>query len=112
MKAILFDQPGDPDVLRYDDAPDPQPGAEELLVRVHATAVNRADLLQRRGGYAPPPGASPILGLELAGEVVEGRDSWHPGDRVMAVVTGGSYAEYAVVPAGVAMRIPEKIGFE
>jgi len=71
MKAILFDQPGDPDVLRYDDAPDPQPGADELLVRVHATAVNRADLLQRRGGYAPPPGASPILGLELAGEVVQ-----------------------------------------
>ena len=110
MKAIVYDQPGDP--LRLSDVPDPKPGQGELLVRVHATAVNRADLLQRRGGYAPPPGASPILGLELAGEVVEGRDSWHPGDRVMAVVTGGSYAEYAVVPAGVAMRIPEKIGFE
>src|SRR5207237_565756 len=61
VKAILFDQPGDADVLRYDDAPDPQPGADELLVRVHATAVNRADLLQRRGGYAPPPGASARL---------------------------------------------------
>src|SRR3982751_1088191 len=112
MKVILFDQPGEADVLRYDDAPDPQPGADELLVRVHATALNRADLVQRRGGYAPPAGASPILGLELAGEVVGGTDSWHTGDRVMAVVTGGSYAEYAVVPAGVAMRIPEKIGYE
>ncbi|MBI1259008.1 MAG: zinc-binding dehydrogenase [Chloroflexi bacterium] len=110
MKAILYDQPGDP--LRLGDAPDPQPGAGELLVRVHAAALNRADLLQRRGGYAPPPGASPILGLELAGEVVQGVDAWKPGDRVMAVVTGGGYAEYAVVPAGVAMRIPEKIGFE
>ena len=59
-------------------------------MRVHATALNRADLLQRRGGYAPPPGASPILGLELAGEVVQGVDEWQAGDRVMAVVTGGA----------------------
>ena len=110
MKAIVYDQPGDP--LRLGDAPDPQPGEGELLVRVHATALNRADLLQRRGGYAPPPGASPILGLEMAGEVVQGVDAWQPGDRVMAVITGGAYAEYAAVPAGVAMRIPEKIGFE
>jgi putative PIG3 family NAD(P)H quinone oxidoreductase len=108
MKAILFDNPGDPDVLRYADAPDPQPGPDELLVRVHATAVNRADLLQRRGGYAPPPGASPILGLELAGEVVHPAGDWRAGDRVMAVVTGGGYAELAAVPAGMAMRIPER----
>jgi putative PIG3 family NAD(P)H quinone oxidoreductase len=112
MKAILFDQPGDPDVLRYDDAPDPQPGADELLVRVHATAVNRADLLQRRGGYAPPPGASPILGLELAGEVVQPAGEWRTGDRVMAVVTGGGYAELAAVPAGMAMRIPERFSYQ
>jgi len=112
MKAILFDQPGDPDVLRYGDAPDPQPGADELLVRVHATAVNRADLLQRRGGYAPPPGASPILGLELAGEVVQPVGEWHTGDRVMAVVTGGGYAEVAAVPAGMAMRIPERFSYQ
>src|SRR5204863_1117569 len=109
MKAILVSQPGGPEVLQYGDTPDPSPAEGELLVRVHATALNRADILQRRGGYAPPPGASPILGLELAGEVVEGTDSWHVGDRIMAVVTGGSYAEYAVVPSGVAMRIPEKI---
>ncbi len=111
MKAILFDQPGEPDVLRYDHAPDPQPGADELLVRVHATAVNRADLLQRRGGYAPPPGASPILGLELAGEVVQPAGEWRTGDRVMAVVTGGAYAELAAVPAEMAMRIPERFSY-
>ena len=112
MKAILFDQPGEADVLRYDDAPDPQPGADELLVRVHATAVNRADLLQRRGGYAPPPGASPILGLELAGEVVQPAGEWRAGDRVMAVVTGGAYAELAAVPVGMAMRIPERFSYQ
>ncbi len=112
MKAIQFSLPGDPDVLDYGDAPDPQPAANELLVRVRATAVNRADVLQRRGGYAPPPGASPILGLELAGEVVRGAGAWHPGDRVMAVVTGGGYAELAAVPAGVAMPIPKNLSFE
>src|SRR5215212_1394743 len=112
MKAILFDQPGDADVLRYDDAPDPQPGADELLVRVHATAVNRADLLQRRGGYAPPPGASPILGLELAGEVAQPVGEWRIGDRMMAVVTGGGYAELAAVPAGMAIRIPERFSYQ
>jgi putative PIG3 family NAD(P)H quinone oxidoreductase len=112
MKAILFDQPGDADVLRYDDALDPQLGADELLVRVHATAVNRADLLQRRGGYAPPPGASPILGLELAGEVVQSAGEWRSGDRVMAVVTGGAYAELAAVPVGMAMRIPERFSYQ
>ena len=112
MKAILFERPGDADVLRYGDAPDPQPGADELLVRVRATAVNRADLLQRRGRYDPPPGSSPILGLELAGEVVSGAGDWRPGDRVMAVVTGGGYAELAVVPAGTAIRIPRGCSFE
>jgi tumor protein p53-inducible protein 3 len=112
MKAILFDAPGDPGVLRYADAPEPQPGEDELLVRVHATAVNRADLLQRRGGYAPPPGASPILGLELAGEVLEPCGEWRAGDRVMAVVTGGAYAELAAVPAGMAMRIPERFSYQ
>jgi putative PIG3 family NAD(P)H quinone oxidoreductase len=112
MKAILFEQPGDPDVLRYAETADPTPGVGELLVRVRATAVNRADLLQRRGGYAPPPGASPILGLELVGEVVHPAGAWQAGDRVMAVVTGGAYAELAAVPAGMAMRIPEQLSFE
>jgi tumor protein p53-inducible protein 3 len=112
MKAILFDQPGDANVLRYDDTPDPQPGADELLVRVHATALNRADLMQRRGGYAPPPGASPILGLELAGEVVQPAEGWSVGDRVMAVVTGGGYAELAIVPCGMAIRIPDRFSYQ
>src|SRR5258706_7752 len=76
MKAILFDQPGGPEVLHYGDAPDPRPGAGELLVRVRATAINRADILQRRGGYPPPEGASPILGLELAGEGVLTTAGW------------------------------------
>lgn len=112
MKAILFDAPGGPDVLRYGDAPDPALAEGELLVRVRATAVNRADTLQRRGAYPPPAGASPILGLELAGEVVQPAESWRVGDRIMAVVTGGGYAELATVPAGMAMRIPDTFSFE
>ncbi|MFN4294274.1 MAG: NAD(P)H-quinone oxidoreductase [Thermoflexales bacterium] len=112
MKAMLFDAPGGPEALRYGDAPDPQPAEGELLVRVRATAVNRADTLQRRGHYAPPPGASPILGLELAGEVAQPAGPWQTGDRVMAVVTGGGYAELATVPAGMAMRIPDRFSFE
>ncbi len=112
MRAIVFDQPGDPDVLRVDEVPDPQLSAGEILVRVYATAVNRADLLQRRGAYPPPRGASPILGLELAGEVLEPAGPWQPGDRVMAVVTGGGYAELATVPVGMAMPIPDSLSFE
>lgn len=112
MKAILFDAPGGPEVLRYGDAPDPRPAEGELLVRVRATAVNRADTLQRRGNYAPPPGASTVLGLELAGEVVQPAGPWRAGDRVMAVVTGGGYAELATVPTGMAMRIPDQFSFE
>ncbi|MFN8451568.1 MAG: NAD(P)H-quinone oxidoreductase [Anaerolineae bacterium] len=110
MKAILYHEPGDP--LYVGDAPDPQPCDGELLVRVRAAGVNRADLLQRRGGYTPPPGASAILGLEIAGEVVNPLGEFRAGDRVMAVVTGGGYAEYATVPLGVAIRIPEKLSYE
>jgi putative PIG3 family NAD(P)H quinone oxidoreductase len=112
MKAIVFDTPGEADVLRYGDAPDPEPSADELLVRVRATAINRADILQRRGGYDPPPGASPILGLELAGEVARPAGEWRMGDRVMAVVTGGAYAGLAAVPAGMAMRMPDQFSYE
>lgn len=112
MKAILITQPGGPDVLAYGDAPDPQPAEDELLVRVRATAVNRADTLQRRGAYPPPPGASPILGLEMAGEVIRAAGGWQVGDRVMAVVTGGGYAELVTVPIGMAMRIPDRLPFE
>ena len=111
MKAILITNPGPPDVLTLGDAPDPVPAEGELLVRVRATAANRADTLQRKGGYAPPPGASPILGLELAGEVIQSVGEWKTGDRVMAVVTGGGYAELATVPAGMAMRVPNDMTF-
>jgi len=109
LKAVTFDQPGDPDVLSPREVPAPQPADGELLIRVRCAALNRADLLQRRGTYPPPAGASSIPGLEIAGEVVEGAGKWKVGDRVMAVVTGGGYAEYCVVPASVAMPVSEAL---
>jgi putative PIG3 family NAD(P)H quinone oxidoreductase len=93
----------------------PRPADNELLIKVKATALNRADLLQKRGGYLPPKGASPILGLEAAGVVEEvgtGISEWKRGDRVFALLPGGGYAEYAVLPAGMAMRIPDNLSFE
>jgi putative PIG3 family NAD(P)H quinone oxidoreductase len=110
MKAILIDTPGDEDVLQIGDAPDPliQPGA--LRIDVAAAGVNRADLLQRRGHYPPPPGASDILGLECAGrvsELGEGVTGWRVGDRAMALLAGGGYAEQVVVDAGSALHVPE-----
>jgi putative PIG3 family NAD(P)H quinone oxidoreductase len=112
MKAMLYDQPGDPDVLYWGDAPDPIPADGELLVRVRAAGVNRAELLQRAGKYPPPPGASPILGLELVGEVIHDAHGFRAGERIMAVVTGGAYAEYAVVPAGMVIRVPDAFSDE
>lgn len=112
MRAILIREPGDPDVLYYGEAADPQPAENELLVKVHTTALNRADILQRKGGYAPPQGASPILGLEVAGEVVRAAGDWKIGDRVMAVITGGGYAELAAVPLEMAMPIPRATSYE
>ncbi|MCL6627324.1 NAD(P)H-quinone oxidoreductase [Alicyclobacillus shizuokensis] len=115
MKAVLMSGFGDPDVLFIGEAPAPRLGPGELLVRVRATALNRADLLQRRGHYPPPPGASDILGLEIAGEVAEvgaGTSGWRIGDRVCALLPGGGYAQYAVIPAGMAMRIPPNLSFE
>ena len=110
MRAIAFDQPGDESVLRLAEVEDPRPGPEELLIRVRATAVNRADLMQRQGLYPPPLGASPILGLECAGEVVEAGAAvkgWKRGDRAMALLPGGGYAELATVHAGSAIPVPE-----
>ena len=115
MKAIVFDQPGDESVLRIGDVPPPVLGRGELRLRVFATALNRADLLQRQGKYPPPPGASEILGLECAGEVIEvgaGVCGWQLGDRAMALLAGGGYAEEAVVAAGCAMPIPALMPFE
>lgn len=112
MRAIVFDQPGDEDVLRLDSVPPPAMGPEEMRIRVRATAVNRADLLQRQGLYPPPAGASPILGLECAGEVVELGEmvkGWRRGDSVMALLPGGGYAEEAVVHSGSAMHVPSAL---
>ncbi len=114
MRAITFTQPGGPEVLQLTEVPDPKPGPTELLVRVHATALNRADLLQRRGQYPPPPGDSEILGLEVAGEIEamgESVQDFAPGDKVFALVGGGGYAEKALVEARIAMRVPEGWSF-
>jgi putative PIG3 family NAD(P)H quinone oxidoreductase len=115
MKAILIDAPGDESVLRLGDAPAPalEPGG--LRLRVAASAVNRADLLQRQGLYPPPPGASEILGLECAGEVIEvaeGVEGWKPGDRAMALLAGGGYAEEVAVHAGSALPVPDSLSLE
>lgn len=115
MRAIVIDAPGAEDVMHVGEAPSPVLGPGDLRIRVAAAAVNRADLLQRQGFYPPPPGASPILGLECAGLVAEvGRDvrGWKPGDRAMALLAGGGYAEEVVVPAGSAMPVPERLTLE
>jgi tumor protein p53-inducible protein 3 len=112
MKAVLFDAPGDAGALYLGEAPMPVVEDGEILVRVRATALNRADLLQRRGAYPAPPGASPVLGLEIAGEVVESGGGFTAGDRVMGVVSGGGYAEYATIPAGMAMPVPRAFTYE
>jgi putative PIG3 family NAD(P)H quinone oxidoreductase len=109
VKAIVVETPGDPAVMPLAEVPDPTPGPGEVLVRARATAVNRADTLQRRGLYPPPPGASEIIGMEVAGEVEalgEGVEGWEPGDRVMALLAGGGYAEQVAVPAGQLMPVP------
>jgi putative PIG3 family NAD(P)H quinone oxidoreductase len=112
MRAIVFDQPGEESMLRLGNAAAPSLGPDDLRIRVRATSVNRADLLQRQGLYPPPAGASPILGLECAGEVsAVGRrvKGWKRGERVMALLAGGGYAEEAVVDAGSAMRVPDAL---
>lgn len=110
MRAIVASGPGGPDVLTLGEAPDPRPAEGEVVLAVAATAVNRADLMQREGRYPPPPGASGILGLEAAGTVLEvgpGVAGWAPGDRAMALLAGGGYAERVAVPAGQLMPVPE-----
>jgi putative PIG3 family NAD(P)H quinone oxidoreductase len=110
MKAIVFDTPGDPNVLYLGDAPEPIPTPEQLLLRVRATALNRADTMQRRGNYPPPPGESDILGLELAGDVEAVGSSvqgFAVGDRVFGLVGGGGYAEQALIDYRMAMPIPD-----
>lgn len=109
MRYIQVTEPGGPDVLRAVEGERPQPGPGEVLIRVVAAGVNRADIFQRRGAYPPPAGASPVLGLEVSGEIVEcgaGVERWSPGDSVCALANGGGYAEYVAVPAGQCLPIP------
>lgn len=109
MLAIEIERPGGPEVLRAAERPMPDLGDGEVLVRVEAAGVNRPDLMQRLGKYPPPPGASDVLGLEIAGTVtdVRGDARWRPGDRVCALVAGGGYAEYCAVPAPQCLPIPD-----
>lgn len=116
MKAVRIREPGGPEVLEVAEVPAPEPGPDDVLVDVRAAALNRADLLQRRGAYPAPPGAPPdIPGLECAGEVLEVGDrvrNLAAGDRVMALLPGGGYAERAVVPGGMALPVPSSLSLE
>src|ERR1700722_8522418 len=108
MIAVTVPTPGDETQLKLAEVPDPSPGAQDLLIKVRCAALNRADLMQRQGMYPQPPGASEILGLECAGEVIEvGREvrGWKVGDRAMALLPGGGYAQKAVVHHGSAMHV-------
>lgn len=110
MIAIGIAAPGGPDVLTARSEPLPRPGPDDLLIRVAAAGVNGPDLAQRRGLYAPPPGASPLPGLEVAGEIVgmgEAVTGFALGDRVMALTNGGGYAEYVAVPFGQVLPVPQ-----
>jgi putative PIG3 family NAD(P)H quinone oxidoreductase len=109
MRAVIASATGGPEVLSVGELPDPTPGPGEVLVAVAATAVNRADTLQRQGFYPPPPGASDVIGLECSGTVAalgDGVEGWSVGDEVCALLAGGGYAAYVVVPVGQLMPVP------
>lgn len=114
MKYIHFEQPGPPEVLHVAEGPTPVPGPGEVLIRVEAAGVNRPDTMQRAGKYPPPPGASPVLGLEVAGVIaaVAPDSNWREGDRVCALVPGGGYAEYCVAPAVQCLPVPEGLSMQ
>lgn len=112
MHAVVVTEPGGPEVMRWLDVPDPVPGPGEVLIEVAAAGVNRADLLQRQGRYAPPPGAPPYPGLECSGRITalgEGVTSWRTGDEVCALLAGGGYAERVAVPEGQVLPVPENV---
>src|SRR5271155_4100333 len=114
MRAIVITEFGGPEVLAVQDEPDPAPpGADQVLVRVYAAGLNRADILQRRGLYPPPPGAPrDIPGLEFAGEVQAAGPAalrWKKGDRVMGLTGGGAQAEYVLAPEGTLAEVPESL---
>jgi NADPH2:quinone reductase len=110
MSFIDAPAPGGPEVLQLASAPIPRPGTGELLIRTQAAGINRADMLQRQGRYPPPPGASPILGMEISGHVAElgpgTSERWKVGDATCALLAGGGYAEYCAVPEGQCMAVP------
>jgi putative PIG3 family NAD(P)H quinone oxidoreductase len=109
MNAVAITTPGGPEVLKLTELSTPKPGAGQLLVKVAAAGVNRPDVAQRAGSYPPPPGHSPLPGLEIAGEVVEagaGTTRWKAGDKVCALVNGGGYAEYSIAEETSALPIP------
>ena len=112
MHAVVIAEPGGPDVLRWTEVPDPSPGPGEVLIDVAASAVNRADMMQRQGFYPPPPGAPAYPGLECSGTIAElgvGVTGWRPGEHVCALLAGGGYAERVAVPAGQLLRAPQNI---
>jgi NADPH:quinone reductase len=109
MKAIEIAAPGGPEQLRLTTRPVPQPGTGEVLIRVAASGINRPDIVQRQGHYPPPPGASDLPGMEVAGTIAAvgpGVSGWHEGDQVTALLSGGGYAEYAVAAAPLCLSIP------
>ena len=115
MRFINISEHGGPEVMEIKEGETPDPGKGEVLIRVHAAGVNRPDVMQRQGLYAPPPGASPILGLEVSGEVVAtGNDvsAWSVADRVCALTNGGGYAEYVAVPPGQCLPVPAGLPVE
>ncbi|MFG2195081.1 NAD(P)H-quinone oxidoreductase [Streptomyces sp. NPDC048639] len=112
MHAITIPEPGGPEALVWAEVPDPVPGEGEVLVEVAASAVNRADVLQRQGFYDPPPGSSPYPGLECSGRIAAlgpHVSGWSVGDEVCALLSGGGYAEKVVVPAGQLLPVPEGV---
>ena len=113
MRVIDVTAPGGPEALRIALVPVPRPGGGEVLIRNVAAGVNRADLLQRQGHYPPPPGASPVLGMEVSGHIAElGPDTssgWRVGDAVCALLGGGGYAEFCTVPGGQCMSVPSGV---
>jgi NADPH2:quinone reductase len=112
MTAVGFDAPGGPEVLRPETVPVPQPGPGQVLLRVAYAGVNRPDVIQRQGFYPPPPGASPLPGLEVSGQVAaigEGVVTLLPGQKVCALVAGGGYAEYCLAEAGQCLPVPEAL---
>ncbi|XP_021740468.1 quinone oxidoreductase PIG3-like [Chenopodium quinoa] len=115
MKAVVITSPGGPEVLQLQEVEDPQIKDDEVLIKVEATALNRADTIQRKGSYPPPPGASPYPGLECSGTILQLGNNvtrWKVGDQVCALLSGGGYAEKVAVPAGQVLPAPDGVSLK